>query len=100
MPQAACLSALVVARNHIYAVGGTTDMITASKQLCRYDAETDKWTELSPMIETRFDAGKLISVEPNLEANLFFKHSHYTNKGHLLIKSPIHCYSSLFHLNN
>ncbi|XP_013388624.1 kelch-like protein 12 [Lingula anatina] len=57
MPQPACLSALLVARNQLYAVGGTTDMVTASRQLCLYDVERNRWSELSPMTETRFDAG-------------------------------------------
>ena len=44
---------------YLYAVGGTEEMVRASRRLSRYDPSTDTWVDLSPMIEARFDAGKL-----------------------------------------
>ena len=44
-------------KGHIYAVGGTEEMVRASKKLTRFDPQQNQWTELAEMIEPRFDAG-------------------------------------------
>ena len=55
---ARCLGGLVATRGFLYAVGGTEEMVRASRRLSRYDPRTDSWTDLSPMVEARFDAGQ------------------------------------------
>ena len=52
-----CLGAIVPLNGFLYAVGGTEEMLVASRRLSRYDPLDDRWTELADMIEPRFDAG-------------------------------------------
>ena len=61
LPTPRCLGGLLACRGHIYAVGGTEEMLQASKKLTRYDPNSNKWTELPEMIESRFDAGNIKS---------------------------------------
>ncbi|XP_064636107.1 kelch-like protein 3 isoform X2 [Lineus longissimus] len=57
MPVPRSLSGLVTAGGKLYSVGGTLEMVTATRQLTCYDVEANQWTELTPMTDTRFDAG-------------------------------------------
>ena len=58
MPVPRCIGGLVSTQGYLYAVGGTEEMVRASRRLSRYDPRTDTWTDLSPMVEARFDAGE------------------------------------------
>lgn len=59
MPEASCLAGLLALGGNLYAVGGTAEMVRASKKLSCYNPTTDTWTELKEMIEPRFDAGEV-----------------------------------------
>jgi hypothetical protein len=60
MPVPRSLSGLVTAGGKLYSVGGTLEMVTATRQLTCYDVEANHWTELTPMNDTRFDAGMVL----------------------------------------
>ncbi len=53
-----CVGGLVATQGYLYAVGGTEELVRASRRLSRYHPDTDTWEDLSPMIEARFDAGQ------------------------------------------
>ncbi len=58
MPVARCVGGLVAAQGYLYAVGGTEEMIRASRRLSRYHPASDTWVDLAPMVDQRFDAGQ------------------------------------------
>ena len=49
------MSGLVTLKGKIYAVGGETEGLHSCKSLECYDPDTDEWTTLAPLIESRFD---------------------------------------------
>jgi hypothetical protein len=51
------VSGLVTLKGKIYAVGGETEGLHSCKSLECYDPDTDEWTTLAPLIESRFDPG-------------------------------------------
>ena len=59
LPFPRAVSGLVTVRGKIYAVGGVSEGIYSCPDLDCYDPDTDEWASLSPMVEARFDPGKI-----------------------------------------
>ncbi len=57
MPVPRCLGGMLSINGQLFAVGGTEELVRASKKLFSYNPTTDTWTEHAEMIEPRFDSG-------------------------------------------
>ena len=56
------LGGLVACGGALYAVGGATEMATATRLVSRYDPSTDSWSDVAPLSLCRFDAGSAAHI--------------------------------------